>query len=740
MNSQPVEISYCRPLALVISIAVTLILMIHSAFAQSGESAEDAGWPRQVENEKGKLVYYQPQVDEWRDKREVYARMAFAITPKGGQEALGVASFHASTIVDKEERVVYMRDVSITGVRFPSQKPDELDALQKLFKELVPKGGEPVALDRLMADVHDDNNIQTIEVKNDPPIIFYSEENSILLLVEGEPVLAPVEKNSIQYVVNTNWDLFFDKSKKAYYLLVTDSWLTSKTLAGPWSRTTSLPKDMSKLPAGENFDDVKKLIPPKQVNSVAPKIFFSDKPAELLSVKGKPVYTKIEHTHLLYVANTENDIFLDDLHKLFYVLLSGRWFSARSMDGPWSYAGNKLPQDFSNIPEGSTKGDVLVFVPGTIEASDAVLLAQVPTTAVVNKAEAESKVKVNYDGDPQFKPIDGTSLQYATNTQEKIIKFGDLYYLCFQAVWFMSTTPTGPWKTADTVPKEIYDIPPSSPVYNVTYVTQTNATSTTVESNTTAGYFGMFIMGAVVGATIAYGTGYYYPPYIYWGPHPYPVYRPWPVTYGVGAVYNPWTGGFAVGRSAYGPYGAAHTAAWYNPATGRYGRSASVQGWYGGRSAASSYNPWTGSYAHTQQGHNPYGQWGSSVATHGNQWIQTGHVTTSRGTTAGYNTSTGAHGVVHTGANGTVVHNNNGNSIYAGKDGNVYRKDDNNNWSKYDRQGQWSSVDRDKVGGTSGTQQRNLGNLDHSDMARQRGEMQSRQFSQHRGAVGRFRR
>lgn len=45
-------------------------------------------------------------------------------------------------------------------------------------------------------------------------------------------------------------------------------------------------------------------------------------------------------------------------------------------------------------------------------------------------------------------------------------------------------------------------------------------------------------------------------------------------TYGVGAVYSPWYGGYAVGRSAYGPYGAAGSSAWYNPATGRYGRSA----------------------------------------------------------------------------------------------------------------------------------------------------------------------
>jgi len=153
---------------------------------------------------------------------------------------------------------------------------------------------------------------------------------------------------------------------------------------------------------------------------------------------------------------------------------------------------------------------VLASVPGTVEASDAVMLAQIPQTAIVNKAEAEAKVNrqgVHYSGPPQFKQIENTSLQYAANTQDKVIKDGDLYYLCFQGVWFESTTPNGPWKTADYVPGEIYTIPPSSPVYNVTYVTQINATVTTVESSTTAGYFGMYAIGMTTGFAIAYGTG-----------------------------------------------------------------------------------------------------------------------------------------------------------------------------------------------------------------------------------------
>src|SRR5206468_7547877 len=187
---------------------------------------------------------------------------------------------------------------------------------------------------------------------------------------------------------------------------------------------------------------------------------------------------------------------------------------------------------------------ILASVPGTDEAKDAVLLAQVPTTITVKPAEAAAKVKVAYAGDPKFEPIKGTSMEYATNSHDKVIKVGDVYYLCLQGVWFMSPNPSGPWTTATSVPKEIYTIPPSSPVYNVTYVTQTTTPEGSIQSSYTAGYLGTFIAGAAVGAILTSGTGYYYPPYYGYPVGGYPIYRQYAATYGVGAYYNTYPGAY----------------------------------------------------------------------------------------------------------------------------------------------------------------------------------------------------
>ena len=153
-----------------------------------------------------------------------------------------------------------------------------------------------------------------------------------------------------------------------------------------------------------------------------------------------------------------------------YFLISGRWFTAPDFTGPWKFTTPELPADFKKISLEHPRSRVLASVPGTPQAAEAVLLAQVPQTARVNRKELKGP-DVVYQGEPQFQPIDQTKLARAVNTDKDIIRVGDRYYMCYQGVWFLSKTANGPWEPAETVPKEIYDIPVSSPAHHVTYVT-----------------------------------------------------------------------------------------------------------------------------------------------------------------------------------------------------------------------------------------------------------------------------
>ena len=50
--------------------AITILTITNLAAVQRHPPA-DPGWPRQRTNEKGSLVYYQPQVDAWTNFKEL---------------------------------------------------------------------------------------------------------------------------------------------------------------------------------------------------------------------------------------------------------------------------------------------------------------------------------------------------------------------------------------------------------------------------------------------------------------------------------------------------------------------------------------------------------------------------------------------------------------------------------------------------------------------------------------------
>ncbi len=695
-------------------IALTLILTLMNVCL-----AQDPGWPRLKTSPAGRLVYYHPQVDDWTDYKRLHFRMAFSLTPPGGKATVGVVTIAAQTNVSVDDRTVLVSNPDITDIHFPSLDPDKAAQMGQLVRTFLPPNSSIMtSMDRVVACVNKPQSAPTVLVRNDPPSIFVSYRPAILVHVDGQPVLGQIKDTKMQFVVNTNWPLFLDKSQSNYYLFTGKQWLTAASVNGPWSITATLPKDMTKVAKDPQWSGMAKAIsPPATAGGSAPTVFYSTGPAEVILFQGQPVYSKIPGTQLVYAANTEADLLVYGPTQQYYYLAAGRWFQASSLRGPWIYATPNLPADFANIPLNSPASRVLVSVPGTEAAKDAVLLAQIPTTVEVDPVTAAAQAKVTYSGTPEFKPIEGTSLLYATNTSDKVIQVGDVYYLCLQGIWFVSPNAQGPWTTATSVPSEIYTIPPSSPVYNVTYVTQTTTSSGYVQSSYTAGYFGSFIVGVTVGAIIAGGTGYYYPPYFHYPVYGYPIYRRYPATYGVGAFYNPYTGAYgaargvygpyagaavgaaynpytgtyARGATAYGPYGSASVGRAYNPYTGTYARAATASTAYGSRSAAGAYNPYTGTGAATRQGSSPYGQWGSSVVTSGNQAVQTGHVTTSQGTVAGARSTSGAAVVGASGESGSggVARTSSG-DMYAAKDGNVYKKTD-SGWQSYNN-GSWNSA------------------------------------------------
>jgi hypothetical protein len=651
------------------------------------------GWPRAYSTASGAaLVMYQPQVASWVDQKHAVLYSAVSYTPKGAtQPALGTLKVESDTSVAIDDRLVSFSQFNITEPNFPTLKREEVGTVVKEIAASVPLNERVIALDRVLANMDTSQIIpRNVEgVKADPPPVFFSKKPAVLMNIDGDPIWAPIAQNDLKSAVNTNWDLFEHGPTKTYYLRNGTVWMKAADVKGPWTPAGNLPESFKKLPADDNWKDVTASLPGTSVSaSQAAKVFVSLTPAELILLRGEPNYLAVPGAkELLWVSNTESDVFRMGLKGPVYFLVSGRWFSAPDFGGPWTFVTPTLPADFKQIPVEHPRSRVLASVPGTTQAAEAILLAQIPQTATVSKTVPAPEVAYQ-GGAPQFQPIEQTSVQRAVNTEKDILKVGDLYYMCFQGVWFMSTTPTGPWTVTGDVPKAIYEIPVSSPSHAVTYVTVEEQNNDAVVFATAAAFTGaMVAWGCVV-----WGSGYYYPPYVWYGGG-YPIYYPYYPTYGFGASYNPWTGAYTRGAVAYGPYGGAGVAQRYNPRTGTYSRGAAAYGPYGARGAAQAYNPRTGAYGATRQGSNVYGSWGTTGVQRGDQWATTSRYSNNATgkTTRVTQGSEGGAAVSRRGSgNGSTVARSGSGDVYAGHDGNVYRKQG-DGWQKYDSGG-WNNV------------------------------------------------
>jgi hypothetical protein len=499
-------------------------------------SAADDPWPREIKSPKGtRVVIYQPQLESFKGD-SVKARAAVSVQTKDMKAPVfGVVWFDSRVSTDRDTRVVTFQQVKVDKIKFPNAKPEDEKRLAGFLESEIAKWEHrTMSLDRLLALLAAVER-QKAEAKygNEPPKILFRTKPSVLVNIAGKPILRDVEGSSVKRVVNTPFVLLMDPADNKYYLTGSALWFVATDVLGPWQPLDAPPAAVASAAQRIAEAEVPAKVTPDILKAeTVPEIIVATKPTELIVADGEPEFAPIQGTDLLSMTNTARDVFQVVGSQEYYVLLSGRWFSSPSLEnGPWSYVEpEKLPAPFYRIPPDSEQGYVLAFVPDTPQAEEAAANAQIPVTGAIPRT---ATTKVSFDGTPKFEPIEGTNLKYATNTQTPVIEAQDKYYAVDQAVWYESDQPDGTYQVAGSVPKEIYDMPPSSPVYGVKYVEVYDSTPDTVYVGYTPGYTGTYVSGG----TVVYGTGYTYPPYV-----SSTAYYPTPVTYGYAPAYDPWYG------------------------------------------------------------------------------------------------------------------------------------------------------------------------------------------------------
>src|SRR6202021_3633480 len=166
-------------------------------------------WPRVFDRDGNHVILYQPQLKSWQKYRELVADTAISITPQGGQQILGVISWKADTIANVSTRTVYVHDIEVLSSRFPSLDPAQDAAMQQRVHQIYPTMTFTISLDRMIAGLEKANApVESIPESPEIPNILVSTVPAISLMVNGKPVLAPIEGTPLKLVDTTN-GIFF---------------------------------------------------------------------------------------------------------------------------------------------------------------------------------------------------------------------------------------------------------------------------------------------------------------------------------------------------------------------------------------------------------------------------------------------------------------------------------------------------------------------------------------------------
>ncbi|MCK5411120.1 MAG: carbohydrate-binding family V/XII [Gemmatimonadota bacterium] len=721
-----------RPKASRIGTAAAALVLTGAAvgavFALTQE--EQGGWPRGIIVPEGEIMVYQPQPDSLAGDR-VRARAAVAVTPTGSDEAaFGTVWFVSRLATDRDNRTAEVGETKVLRVGFPNATEEQKESLSRILEREIPNWELEISMDRLLTSLElaETRRLAAENLKDDPPKIIISYEPAILVTIEGEPRLQDIEgADGLMRIINTPFNIVFDKNGRRYYLYAGEKqWYGAPDWKGPWALTSSVPSQIAALAPVEQEAEAKAIQDSvdAQVAAAAaeageeveeeevgppPSLIVATEPTELIYIKGQPEYTPISDADLLYVDNSESEIVTDLGSARIFVLLSGRWYSAESLDGPWVYVpGDQLPEGFAKIPVESDKAYLLASVPGTEQAKDAVMDSQIPQTSTISRSDA--KLEVEYDGDPKFEPIEDTDgLELAVNTPNQVIKVKDKYYAIDEAVWFVADSPTGPWTVADEIPAEIYTIPPSSSAYNTTYVYVYDSTPEVVY----VGYYPGYTNSYVYGGTVVYGTGWYYP--AWYGIHYYPRVATW----GFGVHWNPWTGwgfGFSYG---WGPFR-------FGIGFGGWWRG----GWWGPRR----YRGYRRGYRRGARAGYRAGYRAGNRAAHRNNIYNRGG-----------NAARNAPRTRPATAQQPRAAAGRDNNVFSDRNGDVYRRNNDGNWDRNTRDG-WNRSDgvsndarqqRDRAAQQPRTQQRSTGSqMERSYNSRQRGTTRTNNYNASRSRSG----
>ena len=178
--------------------------------------------------------------------------------------------------------------------------------------------------------------------------------------------------------------------------------------------------------------------PTVAVQNNPPQVLVSYSPAILVPIDGAPVMKPAPNSSRFQrVINTRALILQGGFGNNYYIHVYDGWLSASSLAGPWSqvFMGPLEQNDANAIAQQLSKDGTVDLLDGGPKANPKPTLASGVPTIYTTQAPTELIV---FKGQPDFVPIVGTQLLWASNTTSDVLinTANNDYYALLAGRWF----------------------------------------------------------------------------------------------------------------------------------------------------------------------------------------------------------------------------------------------------------------------------------------------------------------
>ncbi len=219
-----------------------------------------------------------------------------------------------------------------------------------------------------------------------------------------------------------------------------------------WNLLMSLDRIMAGLQETQDLKNIS-----VKINNTPPDIYFRSNPAVLITIDGDPIIKEVKGEKFDYVVNTP--FFIVKKRKDYFIKGGKFWYESDNVSKGYKET-TKVPKDIKEFANKNLPKNELDSTSANMDKAPELIVVTKPSELITT------------DGKPEYAPVEGTKLLYATNTSDDIVMEigGQYHYVLLAGRWYRSKTlEDGDWKFVEPedLPADFAKIPDDSDMAEV---------------------------------------------------------------------------------------------------------------------------------------------------------------------------------------------------------------------------------------------------------------------------------